>query len=196
MIRLIAGLGNPGQKYAGTRHNVGFEYVDEVAAKLGVAFKSDTRFHGNVTAPGPQYPKLRLLKPNTFMNLSGQAIQALAAYFEILPEEILVVHDELDLTPGVARLKLGGGHGGHNGLRSTAQHLGSEAFARLRIGIGHPGSADQVTPFVLSKPSPEDRKLMTDAIECALQVLPEILAGDFQRAMTSLHSGAPGDQGV
>jgi len=150
-LRAVVGLGNPGAEYARTRHNAGFWFADLVAAETGGAFRTEARFHGDFTKVRFAGTELLLLKPMTFMNRSGQAVQALASYFKIEPEAILIAHDELDLPAGSARLKRGGGHGGHNGLRDLHAHLG-EAYARLRIGIGHPGHKSQVLGHVLGRP--------------------------------------------
>ncbi|HFD38441.1 MAG TPA: aminoacyl-tRNA hydrolase [Anaerolineae bacterium] len=184
----MAGLGNPGPRYQDTRHNAGFWWLDEVARSGGVSFKSHSRFHGEVARLELAGRACWLLKPATFMNLSGRAVAALAHYYKIPPEAVLVAHDELDLPPGTARLKQGGGHGGHNGLRSTMSCLGSSQFLRLRLGIGHPGHKDQVTDYVLGKPAPAERRAMEQALAAALGVVPELLAGDLQRAMHRLHS--------
>ncbi len=184
-VAAVVGLGNPGPRYAATRHNAGYWLVDRLAAGAG-PFRANTRFHGEVLElPGP--PRCRVLKPATFMNRSGQSVAALARFYRLAPEDLLVVHDDLDLPPGVARLKRGGGHGGHNGLRDIMAALGSREFLRLRIGIGHPGSADQVVDYVLQRPSAEDARLMEAAIDDALGVLPQVLEGHLERAMTALH---------
>lgn len=187
-VKLIVGLGNPGNQYEQTRHNAGFWFVEEVARQNGVQFRPETKFLGEsvrVQSPGQDF---WLLKPSTFMNRSGQSIQALAKFYKIDPENILVVHDELDLEPGVARLKKSGGHGGHNGLRDTIAALSSKDFQRLRLGIGHPGNRNQVVDYVLKSPSKEDFKKIDDAIYEATKVLPELLAGDPGKAMNQLHS--------
>jgi PTH1 family peptidyl-tRNA hydrolase len=186
-IRLIAGLGNPGPKYEQTRHNAGFWFVDEIARRYNAEFRKEAKFHGlacKVTIDGQD---VWLLKPDTFMNLSGQAVNALAGFYKIPPASILVVHDELDLPPGTARLKHEGGHGGHNGLRDLIQKLGTREFKRLRIGIGHPGHKDQVHDYVLKNPSKQDKQDMDNAIDDAARLIPEIVAGDFEKAMNDLH---------
>ncbi|MDX1812141.1 MAG: aminoacyl-tRNA hydrolase [Gammaproteobacteria bacterium] len=187
-IALIAGLGNPGAKYEGTRHNVGFWFVDALAQSKGCTLHHDNKFSGEVgkTSIGDQ--TLWLIKPMTFMNLSGQAVSALANYYKISVDNILVVHDELDLEPGTVRLKKGGGHGGHNGLRDMIAHFNSKEFMRLRIGIGHPGTSSEVTNYVLGSPSKVDKDLLLDAIDDAMVVLPQIVSGEFQKAMNHLHS--------
>jgi peptidyl-tRNA hydrolase, PTH1 family len=196
-IRLVAGLGNPGREYAATRHNAGFWFADELAAKLGAAFGHEAKFGGDVAKAGT----LRLVKPTTFMNLSGRAVAASARFFGIAAEEILVVHDELDLLPGKAKMKFGGGHAGHNGLRDIQAQLGSPDFWRLRIGIGHPRDSEltqqEVVDYVLKPPRVEERAAILDAIGRALAAWPSIASGDMEGAMMALHtktktSGGPG----
>ncbi|MDX1795591.1 MAG: aminoacyl-tRNA hydrolase [Hydrogenovibrio sp.] len=187
-VKLIVGLGNPGQQYEQTRHNAGFWFVEEVARQYNVQFRPETKFLGEVTRVQSNGQDFWLLKPTTFMNRSGQSIQALANFYKIEPEAILVVHDELDLEPGVARFKKGGGHGGHNGLRDTISALGSKEFWRLRLGIGHPGDRKQVVDYVLKAPSKTDFKLIDDAMYEATRVLPDILAGNAEKAMNQLHT--------
>ena len=188
-VKLIVGLGNPGAKYERTRHNAGADFVTTLAQDLGVSLKEDKKYFG-LTAKGLIGSRdIRLLIPTTYMNRSGQAIAALANFFNIEPAAILVAHDELDLAPGVARLKIGGGHGGHNGLRDTIKALGNcRDFARLRLGIGHPGHASEVVDFVLRKAPPAEQQLLEDSIRDALAVLPQLAAGEWNRAMTTLHS--------
>ena len=187
-VQLIVGLGNPGPKYAQTRHNVGFLFVDQLARSKGATFRPEAKFHGEVCKLHLGGHELWLLKPMTFMNRSGQAVAALARFYKIPPEAILVVHDELDIPAGQLRLKQGGGHGGHNGLRDIISQLGSRDFLRLRIGIDHPGTAREVTNYVLGKASPDDRISIEAAIDEALHSLPKILDGDLQAAMNRLHS--------
>lgn len=189
-VQLIVGLGNPGEQYDQTRHNAGFWFVDEVARQCQAVFRPETKFLGEVTKVDIQGHQAWLLKPTTFMNRSGQSIQALAKFYRIQPDQILVVHDELDLPVGVAKLKTGGGHGGHNGLRDTVSALSTPAFHRLRIGIGHPGDRHQVVNYVLKNPSKQDRQQIDDAIYQASHVLPDILAGDLAKAMNQLHTKA------
>jgi len=189
-IRLIAGLGNPGTRYQATRHNAGFWFADALAHQQGVPFKASTRYHGAVCEL-PAEQACVLLKPDTFMNRSGLAVAALAGFYKISAAQILVVHDELDLPPGTVRLKRGGGHGGHNGLRSLIESLGTNAFLRLRLGIGHPGHRDLVTDYVLSKPSPEDRAAIEDAIKASLAVIQQLLEGEVERAIHELHTLKP-----
>lgn len=193
MIRLIVGLGNPGAKYEQTRHNAGFVFLRAAAQQLGVTLKANSKFHGAVGNTRWEARKLWLLEPDTFMNQSGIAVAALANYHKIPSSEILVVHDELDLPPGTARLKKGGGAGGHNGISSVIDHLGARDFQRLRIGVGHPGSADQVTAYVLTKAPRDEYQATGESIVRALDVLPDLLDDDLQRAMHRLHTptGAP-----
>ena len=188
-IRLLVGLGNPGREHVATRHNSGFWFADALAAKLDVGFASEARFHGNVAkAVGD----LRLLKPGTYMNLSGRSVSTLARFFTISPEDILVVHDELDLLPGEAKLKFGGGIAGHNGLRDIAAHLGTPDFWRLRIGIGHPRDSaipqQDVADYVLAPPLVAERAAIETAIDRSLDAWPAIGDGDFERAMLLLHT--------
>jgi PTH1 family peptidyl-tRNA hydrolase len=187
-IQLIVGLGNPGTEYEPTRHNAGFWFVDELARRCQQTFRSEARFHGEVARCRLEGRECRLHKPMTFMNRSGQAVRALTQFFRIPVEEILVAHDELDLPPGTARLKKGGGHGGHNGLRDLIAQLGSRDFHRLRIGIGHPGHRDQVVDYVLRKPGKDDRSLIEQAIDDALDVMPMVIDGHMDKAMHRLHS--------
>ena len=188
-IQLIAGLGNPGSEYRGTRHNAGADFVEELARQQGVSLQSESRFHGltgRLTLSGHD---LRLLIPSTFMNRSGKAVAAMAGFFKIPPESILIAYDELDIPAGTARFKQGGGLGGHNGLRDILPALGNNAdFHRLRIGIGHPGHASRVTGYVLGAPSKVDRERIDACIDEAIAALPLLLDGDSTKAMTRLHS--------
>jgi PTH1 family peptidyl-tRNA hydrolase len=187
-IRLIVGLGNPGREYETTRHNAGFWWLDELAREHKLSFNAEAKFHG-LSARGVVHgQELFLLKPQTFMNVSGRAVGALAQFYKITPAEILVVHDELDLSPGVARLKMGGGHGGHNGLKDIIAQLGTRDFWRLRLGIGHPGERSEVSNFVLNNPRREERELIEEAMNKAQHVAPLILAGKIEAAMLKLHS--------
>lgn len=187
-IRLIVGLGNPGREYETTRHNAGYWWVDELARLQNLRFKNEAKFHG-LTARGQLHGhEMLLLKPQTFMNISGRAVGALAQFYKIAPAEMLVVHDELDLPPGVARLKLGGGHGGHNGLKDIIAHLGSKDFWRLRLGIGHPGDRTDVAGYVLNDPRREERELIDAAMQRALDVAHLIIEGKTEAAMLKLHS--------
>lgn len=190
-IRLIVGLGNPGREYEDTRHNAGFWWVDRVAAARGATLNPDKKFHGLAARIHVAGYEAWLLKPATFMNRSGQAVSALAAFYKITPEEILVIHDELDLPPGEARLKKSGGHGGHNGLRDIIAHLGTQDFWRLRLGIGHPGDKSQVADFVLHPARREEQELIDAAVDKSLPLLPQLLAGEFPAAMLKLHTRAP-----
>ncbi|CAK0774657.1 peptidyl-tRNA hydrolase [Gammaproteobacteria bacterium] len=186
-VRLIVGLGNPGPRYEETRHNAGFWVVDTLARAAGVKLRPEVRFLGEICrVVGHNGDDCWLLKPTTFMNHSGQAVAALSRFHKMAPSEILVVHDDLDLPPGIARLKNGGGHGGHNGLRDIIAHLGSE-FSRLRLGIGHPGNARPVIDHVLDRPSHADETAIRDAIDAAIQVLPWVCAGQLQKAMNQLN---------
>ena len=187
MIRLVVGLGNPGKEYERTRHNAGFWLVERFASANGVMLRKDGKFQALVG----RHESAFLLMPQSFMNGSGRAVQMLAGFFKIKPEEMLVVHDELDFAPGVARVKQGGGIAGHNGLKDISQRLGSHDYWRLRIGIGHPGDKDAVADYVLQKPSAEDKTAIDQAIDRSLQVLPEMLKGDMQAATQKLHSSEP-----
>jgi len=187
-VRLIVGLGNPGARYEGTRHNAGFLLVDLLARRHGGSFKSESRFYGQVCRISLQGRECWLLRPSTYMNRSGQSVSSLANYFKIAPEQMLVAHDELDLSAGAARLKQGGGHAGHNGLRDIISALGGRDFWRLRLGIGRPEDGRQVVDYVLGRPSREDAAALEQAVVSAADLLPEILAGEFQRAMHQLHT--------
>ncbi len=186
-IRLVAGLGNPGQQYAATRHNAGFWWVDQLASELGGRWATEGKFSGQVAKVRGPEGDLWLLKPDTFMNRSGQAVGSLARFYKISPAEVLVVHDELDLPPGTVRLKQGGGHGGHNGLKDIDAQIGRD-YWRLRLGIGHPGDRDKVTGFVLDRPSCAEEDNIELAMRRALDVWPQIARGDFERAMMQLHT--------
>lgn len=187
-IRLIVGLGNPGREYEDTRHNAGFWWVDELARSHNLGFRNEAKFHGLAARGQLHGHEVFLLKPQTFMNVSGRGVGALAQFYKIAPAEILVVHDELDLPPGSAKLKLGGGHGGHNGLKDIIAHLGTKDFWRLRLGIGHPGERSEVSNFVLNAPRKEERPLIEDAMQRALNVEPLIVEGKLEAAMLKLHS--------
>lgn len=188
-IQLIVGLGNPGPEYEQTRHNAGAFFVERIAQKYNVQLVPDRKYFGLTARFGHQGKDVRLLIPTTYMNRSGQAVAALAGFFRIPPEAILVAHDELDLPPGVAKLKVGGGHGGHNGLRDIIAQLGNNnGFHRLRLGIGHPGVASQVSNFVLARAPRAEQELLDTSIDFALGVLPDIFAGEWNRAMKTLHS--------
>lgn len=188
-IELIVGLGNPGPKYDRTRHNAGADFVLELARQCGVSLKAESKFFGETARVRIDNRDVRLLIPSTYMNRSGQAIGAMARFYNIAPEAILVAHDELDLPPGTIRFKHGGGHGGHNGLRDTIQALANNRnFARLRIGIGHPGNARDVSDYVLSKASGSDQQLINDNIDDAIRALPLAVNGEWQKAMNKLHT--------
>ncbi|MGR2661866.1 aminoacyl-tRNA hydrolase [Chromobacterium haemolyticum] len=189
-IRLIVGLGNPGPEYDRTRHNAGFWLLDELCWRHKGNWRTDGKFHGDIARVDIEGQDVWLLKPMTYMNLSGQAVLALAHFYKILPDQILVVHDELDLPPGAARFKQGGGHGGHNGLKDIAARLGSPAFWRLRLGIGHPGDRNEVANFVLKKPRAEEQQGLDEAIEQALRQLPAAIGGKMAAAMKELHTAA------
>ena len=187
-IRLIVGLGNPGAEHESTRHNAGFWWLDEFAHEHSFTFRAENKFHGLLARGQMHGQEVLLLKPQTFMNHSGRAVVALALYYKILPNEILVVHDELDLPPGSAKLKLGGGHGGHNGLKDIIAHLGTKDFWRLRIGIGHPGERSEVSNFVLKPARKEEQVLIDEAMQRAQEVAPLIVPGKLEAAMLKLHS--------
>ena len=186
-LRAIVGLGNPGAEYEYTRHNAGFWFVDLLAEAGRADFRVESKFQGVLAKVRIGGKDLLLLKPGTFMNRSGQAIQALASFYKIAPAEILVAHDELDLPAGAARLKIGGGHGGHNGLRSVHQHLG-EAYARLRIGIGHPGNKDLVLDYVLGRPSQPDLRAIEEALSRSQAALETLMKESWSKASQQLHT--------
>jgi PTH1 family peptidyl-tRNA hydrolase len=186
-IELIAGLGNPGSKYEQTRHNAGFWLVEEIARLKGAHFRPESKFSGEVCKVVLEGRDVWLLKPDTFMNRSGLAVQKLASFYKIPVENILVAHDELDLEPGTARLKSGGGHGGHNGLRDIIAHLGKE-FHRLRIGVGHPGDRSQVVDYVLHRASQDEQISIDNSIDDALRVLPLLAEGSWEKAVHRLHT--------
>ena len=187
-IQLVAGLGNPGAKYEQTRHNAGFWFVDEVARQGNARFKSESKYKSEVARCSIAGNDCRLQKPMDFMNRSGLPVASLAAFYQIPRSSILIVHDDLDLPPGTVKLKRGGGHGGHNGLRDLIPHLGGNDFLRLRIGIGHPGHRDDVVGYVLKNASRDDRAIIDRAIDEAVKVLPDIISGDFDKAMKELHT--------
>jgi len=191
-VQLIVGLGNPGVEYQGTRHNAGASFIEQLAAKQGCRLSANKKYFGLYGSFVHQGRDIRLLIPSTYMNRSGQAVAALAGFFQIEPTAILVAHDELDLAPGTARLKAGGGHGGHNGLRDIIQSLGKRNdFLRLRLGIGHPGQASEVTPFVLGRAPHSEQQLLEQAIDKAQNVLPDVLSGKLHQAMQTLHTLSP-----
>lgn len=191
MIRLLAGLGNPGPEYEATRHNAGFWFIDEAARKLGAHLLPERSYSGLVARTTRATGPLWLLQPMTFMNLSGKSVAALARFFKLAPDEIIVAHDELDLLPGQAKLKLGGSAAGHNGLKDIEAQLGSAGFWRLRLGIGHPGVKSEVINYVLRKPKPDERVEIENSIERSLSALELLLAGDMQRAMMTIHAKPP-----
>ncbi|WP_367027128.1 aminoacyl-tRNA hydrolase [Methylococcus sp. ANG] len=186
MVKLIVGLGNPGPAYDRTRHNAGFWFMGRLAAAHACVLREESRFHGRVGTIKVAEP-IHLLEPLTFMNRSGLAVAAIAKFYKIAPEHILVVHDELDFGPGLVRVKRDGGHGGHNGLRDIMAQLGSGGFLRLRIGIGRPVGSMAVADYVLAAPSSVDRQAIFGAIDKALDCLPELLAGNVEQAMNRLH---------
>jgi PTH1 family peptidyl-tRNA hydrolase len=187
LIRLVVGLGNPGKEYERTRHNAGFWLVERFASANGVALRKEAKYQAMVGRMEGSTGAWLLL-PQSFMNASGRAVQMLAGFFKLKPEEILVVHDELDFQPGVARLKLGGGIAGHNGLRDISQRLATHEYWRLRLGVGRPPAGTEGGDYVLQKPSPEDRAAIDRAIDKALALLPQMLSGDMQSAMNRLHT--------
>lgn len=201
MIKLIVGLGNPGPEYAITRHNAGFWLVDALAREGGASLRHEARFHGLAARARLHGEEVWLLQPQTYMNRSGIAVVALANFYKILPDQILVAHDELDLPPGAAKLKLGGGSGGHNGLKDISAHLSTQQYWRLRLGIGHPrdalpenakaaGARPDVANFVLKAPRKEEQAVIDAALERAMNVMPAVVKGELERAMMQLHKPA------
>lgn len=186
-IRLVVGLGNPGADYVSTRHNAGFWFVDELARRFGGQFKPEKKFHGDMARIDIAGQDVRLLKPMTYMNRSGLAIRAAADFLKIPVQAVLVAHDEIDLPPGTMRLKQGGGHGGHNGLRDTHAHMGAD-YLRLRIGVGHPGNASEVVNYVLKRPSKDEEAIILRAIDDAADSFELLLKEGLQKAQTQLHS--------
>ena len=191
MIKLFVGLGNPGPDYEATRHNAGFWWIDALARELKATLVPERSYHGLVARTSVHGQSVWLLQPQTFMNLSGKSVAALARFFKIQPEEILVAHDELDIPPGQVKLKRGGSHAGHNGLRDIHAQLGSPDYWRLRIGIGHPGIKAEVANWVLKKPSPDQRMLIEDSIEHSLKAHAAMLAGDMDKATLLVHTTKP-----
>ncbi len=187
-MQLIVGLGNPGKEYENTRHNAGFHWIDCLADELQAKLNAEARFFGLCTRVSLNSQTIWLLEPQTYMNRSGQSVAAICRFYKIQPDEIIVVHDELDLLPGVIKLKWGGGLGGHNGLKDIAAQLGTKDFWRLRIGIGHPGDRDAVVRYVLQQPRKEEAEQINGAIDRGLQVWPLLAQGDFQSAMLKLHT--------
>ncbi len=193
-LKLVVGLGNPGREYAQTRHNAGWWYVDALARSAGAHWQQATRHQAELARASIERVPLWLAKPVTFMNRSGAAVASIAGFHRIEPQEILIVHDDIDLSPGTVRLKQGGGHGGHNGLRDVIAHLSPE-FWRLRIGVGHPGHRDLVLDAVLDRPTKEEQGLLDEALARALSALPTLLGEGAQPAMQALHSGNGADRG-
>ena len=191
MIKLFVGLGNPGIEYEATRHNAGFWWIDALAKDLKVALVPERSYHGLVARTTLHGQTLWLLEPQTFMNLSGKSVAALARFYKIQPEEILVAHDELDVVPGQAKLKFGGSHAGHNGLRDLHGQLGTGEYWRLRLGIGHPGVKAEVINWVLQKPAPEQRIAMEESITRTLNAVPAMLAGEMDKATLIVHTSKP-----
>ncbi|MFV5345496.1 aminoacyl-tRNA hydrolase [Acinetobacter oleivorans] len=189
-ISLIVGLGNPGSEYAQTRHNAGFWFIEQLANKYGIILKNDPKFHGISGRGNIEGHDVRLLLPTTFMNRSGQSVVPFAKFYQIAPEAILIAHDELDMNPGVIRLKTGGGHGGHNGLRDIVPHIGPN-FHRLRIGIGHPGSKERVSGHVLGKAPSSEQSLMDAAIDHALSKVKLLVQGQVPQAMNQINAYKP-----
>ena len=187
-LRLIVGLGNPGPDYSETRHNAGFWFCERLARELGIPFARESRYHGLVAKSRPASADFFLLMPQTFMNRSGQSVQAITHFYRIAPEEMLVVHDELDIPPGQLRLKFGGGLGGHNGLKDITSHLGTQDYWRLRIGIGHPGDKNDVVNYVLKPPRKEEAGEIDAAIDRALLTWPLLAKSDFNAATQKINA--------
>ena len=191
MIKLFVGLGNPGTEYEATRHNAGFWWVDALARDWKLSLQPERSYHGLVARANVGGQSVWLLEPQTFMNLSGKSVGALARFFKIAPDEILVVHDELDVVPGQAKLKFGGSHAGHNGLRDIHAQLGTGDYWRLRLGIGHPGVKSEVVNWVLKKPQKEQREAIEDAIVRTLHAVPALVAGEMEKATMQIHTSKP-----
>jgi peptidyl-tRNA hydrolase, PTH1 family len=191
MIRLLVGLGNPGPQYEDTRHNAGFWFIDGVARSLRTTLVPERSYFGLVARANLAEGPVWLLEPMTFMNLSGKSVAALARFFKVAPNEILVAHDELDLLPGQVKMKLGGSHAGHNGLKDIQAQLGSADFWRLRLGIGHPGVRAEVVDYVLRRPIAAEREAIDKGIEQGLSALDLLLAGDMERALIKVHAKPP-----
>ena len=188
MIKLIVGLGNPGKDYQEHRHNAGFWFVESLASSKGSKFTSQSKFLGETSSIAFDSNKVFLLKPKTFMNNSGASIKSFLSYYNISPDETLVVHDELDLPIGAVKIKLAGGHGGHNGLRDTIKALNSKDFYRLRIGIAHPGSKDDVVDYVLDAPSKFELSSIEQGMSNAMNIIEMLVNGNFEDAMKALHT--------
>jgi len=191
MIRLFVGLGNPGPEYELTRHNAGFWWLDEVAHSLKASLVMDRNYHGLLARTTVNGQTVWLLKPQTFMNLCGKSVAALARFFKLAPQEILIAHDELDIVPGEAKLKLGGSHAGHNGLRDIHAQLGTDDYWRLRLGIGHPGVKAEVVNWVLKRPSLDERLAIDQSIARSLKALPHLLAGEMDKSTLLIHTSKP-----
>jgi PTH1 family peptidyl-tRNA hydrolase len=191
MIKLFVGLGNPGPDYEATRHNAGFWWIDEVARALKVNMVMDKSYHGLLARTTVNGQTVWLLEPQTFMNLSGKSVAALVRFFKIQPQEILVAHDELDVLPGEAKIKFGGSHAGHNGLRDIHAQLGTGDYWRLRLGVGHPGIKSEVVHWVLKKPSLDHRIAIGQSIDRAIKALPDFLAGNMDKATMLVHTSKP-----
>ena len=191
MIKLFVGLGNPGPEYAATRHNAGFWWIDQLARRLNVSLTLERAYKGRVARASVAGQSVWLLEPQTFMNLSGQSVSALARFFKIAPDEILVAHDELDLPAGEAKLKFGGGHAGHNGLRDIHAQLGTADYWRLRLGVGHPGARQEVVGWVLQKPPQDEQIAIEQAIDRAAAAFELLAAGDMNAATQRIHTSKP-----
>jgi PTH1 family peptidyl-tRNA hydrolase len=191
MIKLFVGLGNPGAEYERTRHNAGFWWVSDLAERLKLTLRFEKNYNALMAKASFEGESIWLLEPQTFMNASGQSVGALANFFKILPEQILVIHDELDIVPGQAKLKLGGSHAGHNGLRDIHSHLGSDQYWRLRLGIGHPGVKSEVLHWVLKKPSGEHQNAIDDCVSRTLSAFEDLARGDMTRATLKIHTSKP-----
>lgn len=191
MIKLLVGLNNPGPEYEATRHNAGLWWLEAAARALKVNLSMDKAYHGLAARTSVNGQTVWLLAPQTYMNLSGKSVAALARFFKITPQEMLVAHDELDIPPGEAKLKLGGSHAGHNGLRDIHAQLGTDDYWRLRIGVGHPGDKNEVVNWVLKKPSQDHRIAIEQAVDRSIKALPELLAGDMTKAMQQIHTSKP-----
>jgi PTH1 family peptidyl-tRNA hydrolase len=191
MIKLFVGLGNPGPEYQHTRHNAGFWWLDAMARELKVSMAMDRSYYGLVARTTLQGETLWLLAPQTFMNLSGKSVAALARFFKIAPADILVAHDEMDIAPGEAKIKLGGSHAGHNGLRDIHAQLGTDQYWRLRLGVGHPGDKAEVVNWVLKKPSLDQRIAIDQTIDRCVKALPHFMSGDMNKATMLIHTSKP-----
>ena len=191
MIKLFVGLGNPGPEYAATRHNAGFWWIDQLARRLNAPLALERAYKGRVARASVAGQSVWLLQPQTFMNLSGQSVSALARFFKITPDEILVAHDELDLPAGEAKLKFGGGHAGHNGLRDIHAQLGTADYWRLRLGVGHPGARQEVVGWVLQKPPQDEQIAIEQAIDRAAAAFELLAAGDMNAATQRIHTSKP-----